>query len=330
QSQDVHIFNRVANGFNGLVLFALLLAGSLVLLLARRTRWLSRRVWTFAVVAFVFLDLASLGAYLDTGEQDPSANFNHPQAFAWLKDEQPFRIETPEDSWFEWQPNLGLIAHLDDAAGIYNPLLLQRYDRYWKVAIGRDNVLYDLLNAKYLVTKKDAKPSGKFTLAFDGDPTVNIWQNQKALPRAFMVYHSQGVRSGDEAFAAITASGFDPMQTIVLETAEVSSASNVQRAASHVQFTAHTTNGISLEVATDADGYLFVGDTFYPGWRASVDGNDAPVLRADYLFRAVKVPAGNHQVQLVFDPLSWKLGVGLTALGLVGLLLGWLVEKHRR
>ncbi|TMC56545.1 MAG: hypothetical protein E6J26_07190, partial [Chloroflexi bacterium] len=127
-----------------------------MLLLARRTRWLSTRLWALALIVFVFLDLASLGAYLDRSETDPSANFNHPQAFDFLRrDAVPARIETPEDSWFEWQPNLGLIAHLDDAAGIYNPLLLQRYDRYWKATSGRDNALYDLLNVKYLVAKKD-------------------------------------------------------------------------------------------------------------------------------------------------------------------------------
>ncbi len=329
QSQDVSIFNRTANGFNGVVLFAILLTASLVLLLARRTRWLSWRTWTVAMVVFVFADLASLGAYLDMGESDPTANFNHPQAVGFLRnDHDPFRIETPEDSWFQWQPNLGLVAHLDDAAGIYNPLLLQRYARYWHAAIGRDNVLYDLLNTKYLVVKKDEKVGAKFTLAFDGDPSVNIWQNQNALPRAFMLYQSKFVKSADEAFDAITSSGFDPQQTIVLETAD-GERRTANGGPSVVKFKSRGTNFVEYEVTSSGEGYLFTGDTYYPGWRAILDGIEAPLLRADYLFRAVKVPAGNHEVELIFDPLSWKVGVAFTTLGVIGLLVGgWLNRRN--
>jgi hypothetical protein len=285
-------------------------------------------VWSLAVVVFVFLDLASLGAYLDSGETDPTANFQHPQAFAFLRnDAEPFRIETPEDSWFQWQPNLGLIARLDDAAGIYNPLLLQRYDRYWKVAIGRDNALYDLLNTKYLVAKKDEKVAVKFAPVFDGDAQLKVWLNAKALPRAFMVYRSQVVADGDAAFTAITQSAFDPAQSIVLEGGEAlnGSAPSVPT----VGFAGRSTNSVELDVTTAADGYLFLGDTYYPGWKANVDGQVAPVERADYLFRAVKLTAGSHHVRFWFDPLSWKIGVALTSLGLMGIVVGWLMVRPR-
>ena len=331
QSQDVSIFNRAANGFNGVMLFALLLGSSLILLLARRARWLQPRVWALSVVLFVFLDLASLGAYIDSGENDPSANFQHPEAIAFLKsDPNLFRIETPQDSWFQWQPNLGLIARLDDAAGIYNPLLLQRYDRYWKAAAARDNVLYDLLNTKYLITKKDAKVGARFTPVFQGDPQVTIWLNSGALPRAFMVFQAKTVEEGDAAFAAITQPGFDPTALIVLESAAAAppAASGVA-APLTVGVLEHGVNSSAYQVETGAEGYLFVGDTYYPGWRATLDGQDTPLFRANYLFLAVKVPTGKHTVRMVFDPISWKLGIVLSTGGL-GALLGWWVMGRRR
>jgi hypothetical protein len=334
QSQDASIFNRVANGFNGVMLFALLLGTSLVLLCARRSRWLRPPIWALSVLCFVFLDLASLGAYIDIGETDPSANFQHPQAIEFLKnDPNLFRIETPEDSWFQWQPNLGLIARLDDAAGIYNPLLLQRYDRYWKAAATRDNVLYDLLNSKYLVTRKDAKVGARFSPVFDGDPQVNIWLNSKALPRTFMVYGSKIVEGGDAAFAAITQQDFDPTALIVLEStsagAQTSSSAPGASVPSGVGVLEHAVNSSTYQVDTASEGYLFVGDTFYPGWRATVDGQDAPLLRADYLFRAVKVPPGKHTVRMFFDPVSWKIGVALTFSGLVLLTCWWVLGNRR-
>ncbi|MBI5876674.1 MAG: YfhO family protein [Chloroflexi bacterium] len=325
QSQDISIFNRIANGFNGLALFALLIGGSLALVLARRSHWLSRSAWAVAVIAFVFIDLASLGAYLDTGEKDPTANFSHPEAFAFLRaDTSLHRIETPEESWFQFQPNLGLIAHLDDAAGIYNPLLLQRYARYWGIASARDNVLYDLLNTKYLIARKDAKVAAKFTPVFDGAPLVNVYLNPKALPRAFMVYNAVAAPGGDEAFAAITRPGFDPTQTIVIEGAASlpvpAPRSNPQ---AQIALKARGANYEEYTVTNDVDGWFFTGDVYYSGWRATVDGQDAPLLHADYLFRAVYLPAGTHTVRMVFDPLTFKLGAALTALAVAALAGAW-------
>ena len=329
QSQDASIFNRAANGFNAVMLFALLLGGSLALLLARRARWLRPGVWAVCVVLFVFLDLASLGAYADSGEADPSANFRHSDAVAFLKsDPNLFRTETPEDAWFQWQPNLPMIARLDDAAGIYNPLLLQRYDRYWKAAQSRDNVLYDLLNTKYLITKKDAKVGARFAPVFQGDLQVTIWLNSAALPRAFMVFQTKSVEGADAAFAAITQPGFDPTATVVLETANAAAAGAPNAGPLSVSVLDYGVNSAAFQVTTGSDGYLFVGDTYYPGWRATLDGQDTPLLRADYLFRAVRVPAGQHTIRMLFDPLSWKLGIALTAAGLAGLLGWWLLERR--
>jgi len=58
-------------------------------------------------------------------------------------------------------------------------------------------------------------------------------------------------------------------------------------------------------------------DTWDRGWRGTVDGKPARVLRADHAFRAVRVPAGKHEVTFRYSPLSFRLGLLLTALGLI-------------
>jgi uncharacterized membrane protein YfhO len=70
-------------------------------------------------------------------------------------------------------------------------------------------------------------------------------------------------------------------------------------------------------------------DTFYPGWTASVDGSPQPILRANYLFRAVRLPAGDHRVTFVYAPRSFAWGAGI-ALTTAALLIGWGVQSVRR
>jgi uncharacterized membrane protein YfhO len=57
-------------------------------------------------------------------------------------------------------------------------------------------------------------------------------------------------------------------------------------------------------------------DSWFPGWKATVDGKNAPIHRVDYLIRGVSVPAGAHTVEFRYQPLSWRIGwiVSLAAL----------------
>ena len=90
---------------------------------------------------------------------------------------------------------------------------------------------------------------------------------------------------------------------------------------SHQQSTGtnYTTTVAFLAVAfVFCPALLVISQAWYPGWRAYVDGQPAPLLRADYAIKAVPVPAGHHVVQLRFQSGSWARGLWL---GLVGLVL---------
>ena len=60
-----------------------------------------------------------------------------------------------------------------------------------------------------------------------------------------------------------------------------------------------------------------LSDPYYPGWRAFVDGVETPILRADYLFRAIALPPGSHEVRFVFVPWSLQRGMLLSAAGVL-------------
>lgn len=78
---------------------------------------------------------------------------------------------------------------------------------------------------------------------------------------------------------------------------------------------------VVIKAVSDRPSYLLLQDTYYPGWKASVDGVEAEILKTDLGARAVELPAGSHQVVFRFDPTSVKLGLAGTSLGAILLVL---------
>jgi hypothetical protein len=332
QDKDPVIFARVSAAANGLVFFAgLLVAGTALFYLRRREGTPPALVGALAV-GLLFFDLASLGSNVDVGHDDPTRNFDHPAALQFLKsDASLYRIDSRTDVWHLWQPDTSLLNDLFDVGGLENPLSLADYDRYWGGIPSRSSPLYDFLNAKYVIAAKDVTLDWeKFAPVFDGDPAVNVYLNRRALPRALIVHQAIAAPDHEAAFAALHAPGFDPAATVVVEGGEALDAATPSGAAT-IGLAAFSLNEIRLDVATPSDAYLVLSEVWYPGWRATVDGQPSPVLRANYAFRAVRLGPGQHQVQLTFSPASWTAGLavsGLTALALIA----WGLSKiyHRR
>ena len=91
--------------------------------------------------------------------------------------------------------------------------------------------------------------------------------------------------------------------------------------------------GLRLRVSTPSPTTLVVRDTFFAGWRATVDGAPAPVWRADLLFRAVPVPAGEHVVEMTFRQATYETGrtisVVAIAIALALLAVPQTAARHR-
>ena len=77
---------------------------------------------------------------------------------------------------------------------------------------------------------------------------------------------------------------------------------------------------VVLEAELDRPGSVVLLDGYDPGWHARVDGQEAPVLRANLAFRAVPLPAGRHRVEMVYRPRGLWLGLGVAALSLMALV----------
>jgi hypothetical protein len=318
QDKDAAIFARTSAAANGVVFFVGLLIASLLLLYAAHRDWLRPAAVGALAVGLIFLDLASLGGGVDVGPNDPTRTFDHPAIVSFLKaDGSLYRVDTRTNIWHLWQPDTPLLHDLYDVSGVVNPLVLADYDRFLNGLPDRSSRLYDFLNAKYVIATKDVVLDWqKFAPVFDGDPALAVYLNRAALPRALVVHRALRVSDHETAWTAVHAPGFDPAAEVVLEDGQALDGTSPVPAS--IQFDVHTPNELQLRVGMPADGYLVLSETWYPGWQAWVDGAPAPVLRANYAFRALYLPAGAHHVQMTFAPWSWTLGLAITLLTLAG------------
>jgi uncharacterized membrane protein YfhO len=85
-----------------------------------------------------------------------------------------------------------------------------------------------------------------------------------------------------------------------------------------------------LGVDAKAPAYLVLADTYYPGWKATVDGHEADIKAANVAFRAVKLPAGRHVVRFEYKPTSVTIGLILSALAALVLIGGLVATRVRR
>ena len=320
-----------------LVAAALLgLSGGLVWL-ARRWRWAA-----WLLLPLLAADLIGLGAMLEAEPNDPTLGFRHDDVAAFLRRELqlgvPYRIESATAAW---QPDAALVHGLYDVGGVYNPLGLAPYQAYrWAVG-ARSTPLYNLLGIKYVLAGKGQPPldegdegDGQFVPVYTANPEIDVYLNTAALPRAFLVTRSHVVPDHGAAWEAIHAPDFDPARTVVLEEGQIANGKlqiadgELQGESGGVSFVQYGLNAVELAVRAPVGGCLVLSDVYYPGWRAAVDGAPAEVLRADYAFRAVLVPPGEHTVTMTFAPATWRVGLVVSVVTWVG-LAAWVVYTIR-
>jgi hypothetical protein len=285
-------------------------------------------LWLF--LPLLAADLIGLGSTLEIEPNDPTLGFRHEDVAAFLQHPpasggpggiSPFRVESAAAAW---QPDAALEHGLYDVGGIYNPLGLAPY-RAYRWAVGeRGAPLYNLLGVRYVLANK-AEPPGdeRFVPVYTANPEIDVYRNDAALSRALLVYRAQVVPDHGAAWQAIHADDFDPTRTVVLEEEQVARSTygdDTLALAGHepradggsVSFVRYGLNQVELAVSTPVSAALVLSDVYYPGWRAEVDGVPAEVLRADYVFRAVLLPPGEHAVRMVFAPWTWRVGLAVS------------------
>jgi hypothetical protein len=153
---------------------------------------------------------------------------------------------------------------------------------------------------------------------------IIIYENTRAMPRAFLVHSAYEAKSREDALERTVDGSIDLRRCVVLEgesPPHLSDPSLQTTEGDDVRFLEYSPNRIRISISARAPAILFLSDIYYPGWESFIDGERAVTCRADYAFRAVAVPAGRHEVTMVFRPRSLRIGALLSLASLLGLVL---------
>jgi Bacterial membrane protein YfhO len=157
------------------------------------------------------------------------------------------------------------------------------------------------------------------------DPVV-VYRVPDALPRTFVVGRGRVAPVG-QGWRALLAPDFDPSREVVLPTGPVLDSQGTGSA----RIVDLRPDRVEIDATLDAPGYVVLVDAYDPGWRATIDGLPATLLRANVAFRAVEAPAGAHRIRFVYRPASVTIGLAVSAVAAAALLaVLWTARRGRR
>ncbi len=217
----------------------------------------------------------------------------------------------------------------------YTPLQLERHQRYETAiqASGYRPLLLSVASVRYVVDHMDGYASAAQRDAFPriGEVEgIEVYENRGFLPRIFLV-HSARVEQQDPLGALLEGS-FDPVQVVVLEK-DLDTAVLAPSREDRVGIVDNGATRVVVQASSGGAGLLVLNDTYYPGWKAYVDGQETEIYRANYLFRAVYLPPGDHTVEFVYRPTAVYVGLAtslLTLTGVVSFFVGTGLASRRR
>jgi len=300
-----------------------------------------RHIWRIFAIGLVFADLFIAGSGWNPVIPIHWAKPSSPPAIQFLKqDKEVYRIAGVEPVMI---PNLATLCGLQDVRG-YDVPVEYRYHFFFQKALKGKTAwwIYDfpkinmeavpylsLLNVKYVLSLTPLPAP----LALVYDKEIKIYNNPEAFPRAFLVHQVETVKNGPEALERVMALGPELTRIAVIEgslpesSLTLTQAGEKRRARDRVQMIAYSARQVEIEVETSSPGLLVLGDTYFPGWKAEIDGKAAPILRANYLLRGVVVGSGNHRVGFYYNPFSFYLGLCFTAVS--GAIILWCLKRRK-
>ena len=318
QLRQIRLDRLVSGGYRSLGMLVLIVG--LLLLLSYRK--INKTVLLVILAILTYLDLRIVNKnYFQnlTLQSSIDKDFHKTRMDQFLlNDDDLFRIyplggDFGQNKW----------GYYHETIGGYHGAKLQRYQDIIENCLNEEisyripinwNIV-DMLNVKYIIFDQKI-PIERLEYAFhDKKIGKTALLNKKALPRAWFVDEITQKNKKEDIWAMLNSPSFDPSKTAIVEeeTGEIQIPKN-----DSIQILLHEPDVMKMIVKNDSTSFLMISEVFYPeGWNAYLDGKKSKIFSANYILRGLRVPAGNHELVLKFEPKSYQLGVSLSYIGII-------------
>jgi hypothetical protein len=158
---------------------------------------------------------------------------------------------------------------------------------------------------------------------------VYLYQILEATTRAMVIGTAKVATNDDVALKYLFNDTFDARYELLINGIQKDEDSGAQGSAKVTR-----DSGEQVDISADAskDGWLYLADSYYPGWYADVDGKQTQIYRANYAFRAIRLPKGTHTVHFIYDPWSRKIGAAISSTTILslGLFMMWRRKRNTK
>ena len=243
-----------------------------------------------------------------------------------LRDESNYRVinfVTPRGPF-----NDATTSYFHRSAGGYHAVKLRRYQDVIEHHLSQQNMaVYDMLNTKYFITPDK-----------DRNPVVQV--NPGALGNAWFVSGVKLVENPDEELASL-GENFNPAQTAVVDQKFESQVDGIVPgidSTASITLADYKVNHLTYRSNNSARAIAIFSEIYYDkGWKAYIDGVEAPYFRADYVLRAMVIPAGEHTIEWRFAAPKFKEVTTVTKasslillLGALGIIVSAILKQRRK
>lgn len=214
-------------------------------------------------------------------------------------------------------------SYFHKSIGGYHGAKLRRYQELYDRQISKNNMaVLNMLNAKYFIV-----PGGE-----NKEAVAQV--NPNALGNAWFIKEYKLVANADSEINALT--NFDPSKTAIVDKGFKEQLINLPQeiidtlSKDKIVLTSYKPNHLTYQSTSSSNRLAAFSEIYYDkGWNAYVDGKLKPHFRANYVLRAMVVPAGNHKIEFKFEPVAFNLGNKIDLAGslLLLILVGWTVVK---
>ncbi|MCL5113778.1 MAG: YfhO family protein [Patescibacteria group bacterium] len=200
--------------------------------------------------------------------------------------------------------------------------------------------ILDLLGVKYVLNQDQSLsgdprpdlttfPEEVYRLAWQRAPW-QIYENKKALPRFFLASSYVVEKDKNQALRKIFDKETNLREQVILEENLPKDYKLEKDEKAELTINNYSSGSVKLKVKTNKDMLLFLSDNYFNGWNVSIDNKNGKIYKADYSFRAVAIPKGEHDIRFWYWPGSFNIGVLISIASVLGIVIFFILNKYKK